>query len=97
MVRGNGRVGAGASGCGWVRRIGVCVVGIVANVREGIVRCERLGHVIVLKMLLRYLCLVVGLVCAWARWFFVALVLVVLGCLVVSCDLLALFQVVSTQ
>ena len=77
--------------------IGVCVAGLVGSVHEGIVRCERLGHVIVLTMLLQYLCLVVGLVYVWARWFFVALVLFVLGCLVVSCDPQALFRVVSTQ
>ena len=97
MVLESDRVGAGASGGGWVRKIGVGAVGSVEIVHEGIVRCERRGHVIGLMMLLQCLCLVVGLVLVWARWFFVALVLVVLGCLVVSCDLQALFQVVSTQ
>ena len=97
VVRESDRVGAGASGGGWVRKIGVGAVGSVEIVHEGIVRCERRGHVLVLMMLQQCLCLEVGLVLVFGQWFVVALVLVVLGCSVVSCVLVVLFRVVSTR
>ena len=97
VVPENGQAVAGGLGQGWVRMIGVCVVGLVVSVHGGIAKCERPGHVIVLTMLGLCLCLVVGLGCVRARWFVVALVLVLLCCSVVSCDLQAIFQVVSTQ
>ena len=51
MGLGSGQAGPGASGGGWVRKIGVGAVGSVEIVHEGIVRCERRGHVLVLMML----------------------------------------------
>ena len=60
VVRGSGRVEAGASEGGWVRMLGVCAAGSVGIVRVGSVRCERLELVPDQKMLLQCLCFVVG-------------------------------------
>ena len=64
MVRESDQVEVGGLGqgwVGWVRRIVVCAVGKVVSVHEGIARCERHGHVIVLMMLRLCLCLFVVL------------------------------------